>query len=95
MASPSSAETSEVAILSRVIRPDEDDLPAAAARAILKIDFEEKDRRRMNELARKARAGTLTRKEREAIDNYDRVGHVLALMHSKARRALKKRRDGA
>jgi hypothetical protein len=80
-----------LAILSRLIRPERHDLSAAAARAILKIDFEPSDRERMNDLAEKARAGTLTPQEKAAIDNYERVGHLLDLMHAKARQSLSKR----
>ena len=41
----------------------------------------------------KAKAGTLTADEQVEIDNYERVGHMLSLMKSKARRSLKGRRD--
>ncbi|MGH9753369.1 MAG: hypothetical protein ACREA2_11355 [Blastocatellia bacterium] len=44
----------------------------------------------MHELAEKARGGVLTLEEHIEMDNYERVGHVLSLMKSKARKALKK-----
>jgi hypothetical protein len=53
-------ESEEAAILNRLLRPEQDNLSVAAARAILKIDFDQYDRDRMHELARKAREGTLT-----------------------------------
>jgi hypothetical protein len=43
----------------------------------------------MHELAEKARAGTLTLEEHIEMDNYERVGHVLSLMKSKARKKLR------
>ncbi len=43
----------------------------------------------MQMLADKAKAGTLTPSEQEEIDNYERVGHYLAILQSKARVALK------
>jgi len=46
----------------------------------------------MHALANKARAGILTLEEQIELDNYERVGHVLSLMKSKARKALKKTR---
>ena len=46
----------------------------------------------MHELAEKARAGALTLEEHIEMDNYERVGHVLSLMKSKARKSLKKAR---
>ncbi len=55
---------------------------------ILKIDFEPGDVQRMNELAEKARRGSLTPPEKAAIDSYERVGHLLDLMHAKARQSL-------
>lgn len=87
---PTISVTSDAAILHRLIRPDQSNLPAAAARAILKIDFEQSDRDRMRALAQKARDGTLTPDEQVETDNYERVGHLLDILHSKARRSLKK-----
>jgi hypothetical protein len=83
--------SSEVAILSRVLRPRVGSLSAAAARAWLKLDFSEEDRQRMHALVQKSREGRLTPEDEEALDNYRRAGRVLDLMHSKARLSLKKR----
>jgi hypothetical protein len=80
----------EVTILSRLIRPDRNGLPAAAARAFLKIDFDGSDRERMHELSAKARNGKLTKAEQSEIASYEVVGHLLDLLHSKARRSLKR-----
>jgi hypothetical protein len=88
----SHADTSEVAILSRVLEPDKPTLSAMAARDILALDFRPADKERMRMLSAKARAGTLTPDEQVAIDNYERVGHLLNIMQSKARRSLKGRR---
>ncbi len=85
-------DTSDVAILSRVIAPDKPTLSHEAANAILALDFTARDKQRMRELSAKARQGTLTRDEKLAIDNYERVGHVINIMQSKARRSLKTRR---
>jgi hypothetical protein len=59
------------------------------ARGFLRLSFPEEDRRRMNELAEKASLGTLTAGEQEEVDSYERVGHLLPLLKSKARRSLK------
>ena len=83
------AGTSEVAIFGRILEPDDEILDVAAARAILALDFKQADKERMRALARKAREGTLTADEEIEIDNYDRVGHMLGLMKSKARQSLK------
>jgi len=80
---------SETAILSRLIRPDDDDLPAAAAEAWLKIHFERRDLDRIHELATKNQASILTPAERAEMETYLRVSSFLDLMHAKARRSLK------
>jgi len=83
------AGTSEAAIFGRVLEPEEATLDVAAARAILDLDFKRPDKDRMRALLAKAKKGTLTAKEKVEIDNYERVGHMLSLMKSKARRSLK------
>lgn len=83
------SSNSDVAILSRVIAPEEPSLPPEAARALLSLGFPQQDLDRMNQLAEKARDGTLTEDERIQLESYERVGHVIGLLQSKARRSLK------
>jgi hypothetical protein len=85
------ATTSDVAIMSRVIQPENGTLSAAAARAWLKLDFIDQDRARMHELALKAQEGTLTSQDQANLETYRRVGRLLDMMHSKARHSLQKR----
>ena len=80
--------TSEAAIFGRVLEPDRAIFSAAAARSILALDFSQADRERMCLLLAKAKEGKLTSAERKEIDNYERVGHMISLMKSKARRSL-------
>ncbi len=82
-------ETSAVAILGRVLRTEGELLSPEAARSILTLTFSPADRQRMEDLAEKARQGTLTEAEAVAIDNYERAGHVISLLKSMARQALK------
>jgi hypothetical protein len=89
---PSDVDTSDVAILSRVIEPDKPTLSREAARAILALDFTQADKERMRQLSALAHQGTLSPQQQTEIDNYERVGHVINIMQSKARRALKARR---
>ena len=49
----------------------------------------------MHELLEKAKAGTLTRAERIQAENYERVGHFLSILKSKARISLKARNGDA
>ncbi len=86
----SPSPTSEAAILSRLIRPEDDNLTAEAAEALLTIRFPSGDLDRMHELAVKNQDGQITADERTEMESYRRVGFLLDLMHSKARRALKK-----
>jgi hypothetical protein len=88
----SSVATSEAAILSRLFRPENDNLTIEAAEALLGIRFETADLTRMHELAVKNQDGQITADERNEMENYRRVGFLLDLMHSKARLALKKHR---
>jgi hypothetical protein len=80
---------SETAILARLIRPDEDNLPPAAAESWLNVRFESHDLDRIHELLTKNQNDALTSAEREEMETYLRVGSFLDLMHAKARRALR------
>jgi hypothetical protein len=84
-------ETSEASILSRILKPETPSLTAAAAKAILEFDFDDADKERMHELSVKAQEGTLSSREQAALNNFERVGHLIGLMKSKARRSLKAR----
>jgi uncharacterized protein YnzC (UPF0291/DUF896 family) len=87
---PHITHTSDAAILSRLIRPEADNLPPPAAEAWLAIRFEKDDLDRMHELVTKNQEDKLTTKEKTELENYRRVSFMLDLMHSKARRSLKK-----
>lgn len=76
-------------ILSRLVAPGDDGLSRRAAEALLSITFKSTDIDRMNELAALARDGKLTPEQQTEIESYNRIGHFLALLHSKARLALK------
>lgn len=79
------ATKNEAEILSRVIAPSKPNLPPPLAEIILAFTFPDEDRERMNQLAEKAREGALTGEEQAEIDAYERVGHFLSLLQSKAR----------
>ena len=87
-----SINASEAALWGRLLDPVSADLSPEAARYILGLQFPQPDIDRMHELAEKARAGALTLEEHIEMDNYERVGHVLSLMKSKARKSLKQAR---
>ena len=81
--------TTPTGILSRVIRPEENNLPQAAAEGLLRLRFEQGDLDRLHDLAEKSQAGELRPEEREEMESYRQIGYLLDLLHSKARLALK------
>jgi len=89
MSSPISPVDSDAAILSRLIEPEVENLPPEVARYLLNLDFCQSDRDRMHELAAKAREGILTPAEQHEAESYERIGHLVALLRSKARKSLK------
>jgi hypothetical protein len=85
------AKTSEGALWGRLIQPTNGTFPQAAARAVLAINFTETDKARMHDLAQRNGEGKLSLSEIEELGTYIKVANVLALLHAKARRSLKKR----
>ena len=73
-------DTSEVAILTRILRPNAPTFSAATARDILALDFDQADKDRMRELSAKARAGTLTEEDDADAGRYELIGHLLNIM---------------
>jgi hypothetical protein len=69
------------------------DLSPTQARALLKLHFSPQDMDRMRALSAKARAGTLAPDEAAQIDAFERLGCMLDILHSKARRVLHQRRS--
>jgi hypothetical protein len=84
--------TSEIAIFVRLIKADKTDLSRELARYILTLGFDEEDQNRMSELAQKNQEGSLASDEKVELENFVKAGHLLALLHSKARKILKARR---
>ncbi|SPE55110.1 conserved hypothetical protein [Verrucomicrobia bacterium] len=78
----------EADILTRVIAPEDASLEKKVAEAVLALGFSAPDRHRMEELAQKARDGSLSDDERVEAESYERVGHFISLLKSKARRSL-------
>ena len=84
-----SATTTEAAIWEHVIHPEGELRHKDAARLILQLSFSPEERARMHELAAKNQEGSLTAEEESELDHYNRVGMVLSIMKSKARKLLK------
>lgn len=85
MITQTAAPNKEPDILGRLEVP----MTPEAAESILNIRFSEQDVTRMHELLDKGNKGTITAEERDEADSYERVGHVIAMLQSVARRTLK------
>jgi hypothetical protein len=86
-----SIEARETAILTRAIQPNNHNLSAAAARAILRIQLDPHDLQRLHELLVKNQEGALTAAERSELDSHLHVGMLLDLLQAKAHAALRAR----
>lgn len=84
--------SSDVAILSRLVRPEQGVLSVDAAESLLAIRFEQADLDRIHDLTTRNQDDLLTPAERIEMEDYRRVSYLLDLLHSKARRALTKHR---
>jgi len=80
---------SESSILNRVIAPRDGCLSIEVANSILGFGFSESDISRMNSLAAKNRLGEISADERDELESYSRVGNLLNLLQSKARRSIR------
>jgi hypothetical protein len=81
-------------ILVHVVAPAEPTLPEASARSLLELRFDEQAVARMNELAEKNRDGAMTPAERQELESFQRVGHLLNLLQAKARLSLSTTSNG-
>jgi len=84
--------TSEFAIFARLLSNHKGDMSPRLARYMLTLGFNVAEQARMHELAVRNQDGRLSADEHDELMNYVKAGHLLALLHSKARKALKKRK---
>ncbi|HLL88443.1 MAG TPA: hypothetical protein VK324_03995 [Tepidisphaeraceae bacterium] len=80
----------EIEIWSRLVDPQDPNLDPDSARGLLKVQFKDRDRARVAELAERANEGTLTEAERGEYETYVYVADVLGLLQAKARAALQR-----
>ena len=76
----------EADVLSRL----ETSLTPDGARDLLKMQFSSQDQNRMRELLDKGNQGIRTPDEDRQASEYERVGHVISMLKSVARRTLKR-----
>ncbi len=82
------ADTSFAEVWERTIRPQEGGLTRDTAQYFLTLQFTDADKARMNELAAKARDGSLAPDEETELGNYMQLGWFLDFLKSKARLSL-------
>lgn len=88
---------SEAAIFADLWDRPTSKLSPAVARYILRLQFSDEERQRVVDLVRRNQTGGLTTGEITEMDNLLKVGDLLALLQSKARRVLNRgtaRRNG-
>ncbi len=86
--------TNEADLLSRIIAPDEATFSPDAARCILELEFQPPDVQRMHDLTEKNQKGVLSEGEQDEMHVYMRVGNLLSILKSKARKSLQNAKAG-
>ena len=79
----------QTGILSRVLDAQNGNLSPEAAESILELTLPEADKKRLAELSELARDGSLDDATESELNDYRRVGRLLELWKSKARKSLK------
>jgi hypothetical protein len=87
------AKSSDIAIFGRLLSNPQGEMSPDLARYILTLGFSDAEQTHIEELAAGNQQGRLSADEHEELMGYVKAGHLLALLHSKARRALKKRKS--
>jgi hypothetical protein len=87
-----SSSNSDIAMFGRMIQAENGDLDPQLACYVLTLRFPVSDQQRMKDLASRNQDGLLSATESAELQSYVRSGHLLALLHSKARKSLKQRR---
>ena len=85
-----SAEHLGTAMLEQLAEVDVRDMSPETSRTFLQLGLTASHQKRLDDLSAKARQGTLTPDEGRELDESIHVGNLLAILHSKARQALKR-----
>jgi len=80
------------AIFNRLLSNGKASMSSNLARYILTLGFSDEDQAHMRELAERNQDGVLSAAEHEELMNFVQAGHLLALLHSKARKTLKQKK---
>lgn len=85
-------KTSEAGIFGRILSNSRAEMSPNLARYVLTLGFSAADQTRMQDLANRNQEGRLAPEEHQELVSYVGAGHLLALLHSKARKSLKKKK---
>src|SRR5437667_9633588 len=85
-------QTSEAAIFGRLLSNSKGEMSPQLARYVLTLGFTDDDQARMGDLAERNQDGALSSEERQELLNFVKAGHLLALLQSRARKALEQRK---
>lgn len=88
MSTTTNAGDYDVTILARLLGKDGEQLPEDQARYILSLGFNDRDKARMHDLAVRNQEDALSPAEKEELSAYGRMGDLLAILKSRARRVL-------
>ena len=81
----------EAGIFGRILTNGTGEMTRQLAHYVLTLGFSDEDQARIEDLAGRNQENALTATEHQELMNYVRAGHLLALLHSKARKSMKKR----
>ena len=91
MSSRTLQRANDAGVLARLFENGRGSMSPTLARYVLTLGFGKEDQTRMGELAESNQSGQLSEEERSELVEFVRAGHILALFHSRARKALKAR----
>jgi hypothetical protein len=89
---PPARSSSEIAIFGRLLEAEKGNLSRGLAHHVLSLGFGEADQARMRDLAARNQGGGLTPQEQDELRNFVKASHLLAILRSKARKSLNRRR---
>jgi hypothetical protein len=78
----------DATLFTRIISNGKTPLPADVARYFLDLHFSERDKARMHDLVVRNQEGDLSEAEKEELLSFGRVGDMLAILKSRARKTL-------
>src|SRR3977135_2980855 len=90
-----SSPVTDADILTAVLAPEQPDLPPELSRFFLALRFSPEQIRRMHELADKNNIGSLSEGETAEMESFARIGTLISLLQSKARRSLNSRSENS